>query len=107
MSVWLLIVILAVITYLSRVVAIESLVDKHLHPVFERYLRLIGPAVLSSLLVSQLITTGPQAFHVALSLPVTMGVVMTILTSRKTGNFLLSVIVGVICGLIMRTIISA
>lgn len=82
-------------TYAARAAFIVGVGDRTLHPVLERALRMVGPAVLAALLASLL--TSPDGVDVYVSdLPAVVGTIVAILVAWRTRRFDLTFVAGVV-----------
>ncbi|WP_066371947.1 AzlD domain-containing protein [Neobacillus fumarioli] len=93
---WLLIIILAILTYISRIAGIEALIGRQVNSRVQMYLNYVPAGAISALVASQLfyIKNG----KISLSFPVIVAGIIVAICMKIFKSFLLSVIIGVIAG---------
>jgi branched-subunit amino acid transport protein len=100
---WLLIAILAVTTYLSRLIGLEVMAGRQVSPTLRLYFSYVPAAIIAALIMSQILHT--ENGHTTVSIPVLAGCLAAAITIRFSKRFLLSVIVGMVIGLLVRYLI--
>lgn len=101
---WLLISVLAVTTYLSRITDLLFMAGKKLNPVLRQYFNFVPVAIIVALLVKQ--TLIPSEGHLILSVPVLIACLTGAIAIKLMKRFLPSVALGMIAGLIWRYFFS-
>lgn len=97
---WILVGLLFVFTYISRIIGIEIMAGREMSSTLRLYFNYVPIAIIAALIVKQVLV--PIDGQITISLPVLIGGFFTIIINKVTKNFLLSVIVGIIFGLVVR-----
>lgn len=97
---WLLIGVLAVLTYLSRLIGVEVMAGRKMSPALRLYFNYVPVAIISALIVKQIFI--PSGGHLVLSFPVLISCLTAAIAVRLTKLFLPSVIVGILIGILAR-----
>lgn len=100
MNQWLLITLLAVTTYLSRVIGVEIMAGRKLSPTLRLYFSYLPVGIITALIIKQILV--PVNGQPAVSLPVLIGCLATAIAIKKIKVFLPAIIIGVIAGLLAR-----
>lgn len=101
---WILIGLLAVTTYISRIIGVEVMAGRKMNSTLRLYFNYVPVAILSALIVKQILT--PTHGQIAVSLPVLIGCLSTAIVIKLTKWFLPSVIIGIAFGLLARYFLS-
>lgn len=97
---WLLIGILAVLTYLSRATGISLMAGRRLTPAVRLYFQYVPTAIMVALIVKQIVVpSGPQ---LTFSLPVFIGCLAAAAFIKIFHRFLPAVGAGIASGLLIR-----
>ncbi|GAY78140.1 hypothetical protein NBRC111894_3694 [Sporolactobacillus inulinus] len=99
-SQWLLIVVLAAATYLSRILGITVMAGRQLSPAVRLYFNYVPTAIIVALIIKQIFVSSNG--HLVLSLPVLAACLAGALSILLVKKFLPSVVAGVVIGLIVR-----
>lgn len=97
---WLLIGVLAVMTYLSRFLGVEVMAGRKMSPTLHLYFNYVPVAIITALIVKQIFI--PSAGHLAVSFPVLISCLIAAIAVRLTRLFLPSVVIGIVIGLLVR-----
>lgn len=97
-DVWLIIGVLAISTYLSRIVGLEIMAGRKMNPALRLYFEHVPVGVMAALIIKQLFT--PAGGH--LSVPVLTGCLATAVATLTTKRFLPSVLIGILAGWSVR-----
>ncbi|PTM56795.1 AzlD domain-containing protein [Desmospora activa] len=97
---WILIGLLTVITYLSRIIGVEIMAGRKMSPTLRLYFQYVPIAIITALIIKQIFI--PTDGQLTLSLPVLIGCLSTAIIIRITNWFLPSVAIGVMAGLFTR-----
>jgi len=97
---WILIGLLAISTYMSRVMGVEIMAGREMSLTLRLYFNYVPVAIISALIVKQILV--PSDGQLTFSFPVLIGCLSTAIVKKKTKMFLPSVVVGVIIGLFVR-----
>jgi len=97
---WILIGLLAVTTYISRIIGIEIMAGREMSPDLRLYFNCVPVAIISALLIKQILV--PADGPPVVSLPVLIGCVSTAITIKIAKSFLPAVVIGVMAGLLAR-----
>ncbi|MEA1961022.1 MAG: AzlD domain-containing protein [Bacillota bacterium] len=100
---WILIGLLAVSTYISRIFGVEIMAEREMSPTLRLYFSYVPVAIMSALVVKQILV--PTDGQLVISLPVLIGCLATAIAIKKLNAFLPSVVIGVIIGLLARYLI--
>ncbi|MBS4201995.1 AzlD domain-containing protein [Bacillus sp. FJAT-49732] len=97
---WILIGLLAVSTFLSRIIGVSVMAGREMNPTLRLYFSYVPIAIMSALIVKQIfITTNEQ---LVISLPVLIACLAAAVSIKLTKVFLPSVVIGVLFGLLAR-----
>ncbi|RYL93087.1 AzlD domain-containing protein [Sporolactobacillus sp. THM7-4] len=99
-SQWLLIIMLAAVTYFSRILGITVMAGRKLHPVIRLYFNYVPTAIIVALIIKQIFV--PSNGHLVLSLPVLAACLAGGLSILLVKKFLPSVVIGVVIGILVR-----
>ncbi|MCO7175773.1 AzlD domain-containing protein [Sporolactobacillus kofuensis] len=97
---WILIGVLAVATYVSRVLGLTVMAGRELNPAVRLYFNYVPTAIIVALIVKQIFI--PSGGHLVLSLPVLAACLAGALAILLFKKFLPSVVAGVVVGLLVR-----
>lgn len=97
---WILIAIIAVLTYASRVIGIELMAGRKLNATVRMYLNHVPIAIMVVLILKQMVT--PSDGQLVLSVPVLASCLATILVMNRFKSFLPSFAVGIAVGICVR-----
>lgn len=97
---WFLIILLAISTFLSRIIGVELMAGREMNPTLRLYFSYVPIAVISALIMNQILTTTKG--QIVISFPVLIGCITTALTNKITNIFLPSVVIGIAIGLLSR-----
>lgn len=101
---WILIALLSVSTYISRIIGVEIMAGREMSPGLRLYFNYVPVAIISALIIKQILV--PADGQVVISLPVLIGCLSTAIVIKKFKSFLPSVVIGVIIGLLVRYFLS-
>ncbi len=95
-----LIALLSISTYLSRVIGVEIMAGREMNATLRLYFNYVPIAIIAALIVNQMLvpTDGGTVF----SLPVLIGCLATAITIKVIHTFLPSLIIGIAAGLLAR-----
>jgi len=103
---WILIGLIAITTYLTRIIGVELMAERKINARFSQYFNYVPVAIITALVVKQIVVTGGEIGGVnnrlSISYPVLIGCLVTAITIKKTESFLPSVALGAIIGLLAR-----
>jgi branched-subunit amino acid transport protein len=102
---WILIGVLAVATYLSRIVGLEMMAGRQMSPTLRLYFNYVPVAIIAALVVKQILV--PTDGQIVISAPVLIGCLATAITLKLINRFLTSVIVGIVIGLLVRYLLMS
>ncbi|MEN1968664.1 AzlD domain-containing protein [Lentibacillus sp. N15] len=97
---WILIGLLAISTYLSRVIGVEIMSERSIHPTLRTYFNYVPIAIIAALLVNQILT--PADGEIVLSIPVLTGCLVTAVAVKILNMFLPAVVIGMAAGMVTR-----
>jgi branched-subunit amino acid transport protein len=97
---WLLIGLLAVLTYLSRMIGVEAMAGRQLSPTLRLYFSYVPVGIMSALIMKQIFL--PAEGSLSFSLPVLIGCLVAAISVKISNMFLPSVIIGVVIGWFVR-----
>ena len=104
-TLWLVIAGMAFVTFVPRIVPILLLSGRKMPDIVRRWLSLIAPAILSALLMPELLlnrSTTPATLALTLSNTYLLASVPAFLIAWKTKNLCLTVVVGLIAVALLR-----
>lgn len=101
---WILIGLLAVSTYISRIIGIEIMAGREMSATLRLYFNYVPVGIISALIIKQILV--PTDGQLAISFPVLIGCLATAITIRIVKIFLPSVMTGAIIGWLTRYLIS-
>lgn len=104
LSHWILILLLALSTYISRILGIEIMGGREISPAMRLYFNYVPVGVISALVVKQILV--PENGHLSVSLPVLTACIIAAIVVKKTKMFLPSLVIGGIIGLLVRNLLS-
>lgn len=99
-NVWLFIGLLAVSTYLSRIIGLEIMAGRKMSPALHLYFQYVPVGIISALIIKQIFV--PTDGQLSLSFPVLIGCVSTAFAILTTKRFLPSVGIGILVGWLVR-----
>ncbi|QTM99100.1 AzlD domain-containing protein [Sediminibacillus dalangtanensis] len=97
---WILIGLLAVSTYFSRIIGTAFMAGRELGPALRRYFDFLPIAIITSLILKQMII--PVNNQLTLSIPVLIGSLVTAVILRISSRFLPSLLTGMLAGILIR-----
>lgn len=97
---WLLIIGLAISTYISRLIGLEAMTRIKASPLVELYFRYIPASMITALIVVQMMS--PENGHTYISIPVLIASIVGMLTMLRSKSLLLSLITGILSGMGVR-----
>ncbi|SEN31885.1 AzlD domain-containing protein [Lihuaxuella thermophila] len=100
LNTWILIGLLSVCTYLSRVIGVEIMAGRKLSPTLSLYFNFVPVGIISALIIKQILV--PADGQLNISLPVLIGCLATAIAMKKLNLFLPSVVIGVMVGMLAR-----
>lgn len=100
MNDWILVGCLAVCTYLSRLAGVEFMAGRNLNPKLRLYFGYVPVAILSALLVDQILT--PSGGRTVVSVPVLAACLATFAARKFVKSFLPCILIGIAVGLLVR-----
>jgi branched-subunit amino acid transport protein len=106
MTIWLIMIALAIGTFLIRVSFIALLSDRALPPLLSRALRFIPAAVLSALVVPQILTRN-NALQISLSNPQLVAGIAATLVAWRTRNVLATILIGMLVLWVLQYLAAA
>lgn len=101
---WILVGLLSLSTYISRIIGVEIMAGKELKPTLKEYFNYVPVAIISALIVKQILV--PADGQLTISLPVFIGCLFTTIAIKITKRFLPPVIIGIIIGLLVRSFLK-
>lgn len=102
---WILIILLAASTYITRIVGVESMASREMSATLRLYFQYVPVAIMAALIVTQMVTPTDSG-HVTVSLPVLIGCVATGIAIQWSKHFLPSVIIGIVIGVAARMFLN-
>lgn len=97
---WVLIIVLCIVTFLSRLMGVEIMAGRVLNPTLRLYFNFVPIAIMVALIVDQIFTTNHGSSSI--SLPILGGSIAAALMIKVTRSFLLTVVIGILVGLGIR-----
>lgn len=97
---WILIGLLAVSTFLSRIIGLEIMAGRKLNPTLRLYFSYVPVAIMTALIISQILTSTEG--QLSASIPVLVGCLVTAISIKLFKSFLPSVVIGIAAGLLAR-----
>ncbi|PTX55098.1 branched-subunit amino acid transport protein [Melghirimyces profundicolus] len=97
---WILIGLLSVSTYVSRIIGVEIMARRKMGSAFRIYFNYVPVAIISALIIKQILV--PTEGHLDISYPVLIGCLSTAITMKIIKIFLPSVVIGIMIGLLAR-----
>lgn len=101
MNFWFLVILLAVTTYLTRAIGAEIMVGREMGPTMRMYFNYVPIGIIMAIIIKQIIV--PVEGQLVISMPVLIGCLATAFAIKKTRMFLLSIVIGVAVGLVVRS----
>jgi branched-subunit amino acid transport protein len=101
---WILIGLLAVSTYISRIIGIEIMAGREMNATLRLYFNYVPVGIMSALIIKQILV--PADGQLAISFPVLIGCLSTAIIIKIIKMFLPSVVIGAIIGWLARYLIS-
>lgn len=101
---WTLIGLLAVSTYISRIIGIEIMAGREMNATLRLYFNYVPVGIISALIIKQILV--PTDGQLAISFPVLIGCLATAIIIKIIKMFLPSVMIGAIIGWLARYLIS-
>lgn len=99
-NLWLLIFLLFIFTFISRIIGVEVMAGKELKPTLRLYFSYVPAAIITALIINQILSTANG--QLTISYPILIGCLTTALSVKLTKMFLPSVILGMAIGLCVR-----
>ncbi|KXG09492.1 hypothetical protein AT864_02211 [Anoxybacillus sp. P3H1B] len=97
---WLLIGLLSVSTYLTRLLGVEVMAGRRMSPVLRLYFSYVPIGIMSALIIKQVFL--PAGGELTFSPPVLLGCLAAAIVMKISNLFLPSVVVGVVIGWFVR-----
>lgn len=97
---WILIGLLSISTYISRILGLEIMAKREMSPALRLYFNYVPVAIISALIVKQILV--PTSGQIVISIPVLIGCFFTAIIIKKTNLFLPSILCGGAIGLLTR-----
>lgn len=97
---WVLIGLLSISTYISRIIGLEIMAGRELSPTLRLYFNYVPVGIISALIIKQIFV--PTDGQIAISFPILIGCFATAVTIKIKNTFLPSVVIGVAIGLLAR-----
>lgn len=97
---WILIILLAITTFLSRIIGLEIMARQKMNPTLRLYFSYVPVAIISALIVTQILST-PNG-QLIISYPVLISCLATAIAIKTIKMFLPSAIIGIAIGLLTR-----
>ncbi len=97
---WILIGLLSVTTYISRIIGVEIMAGREMSPALRLYFNCVPAAIISALLIKQILV--PADGQLVISVPVLIGCISSAIIIKVTKSFLPAVVIGVMAGLFAR-----
>ncbi|WP_378956807.1 AzlD domain-containing protein [Pelosinus sp. sgz500959] len=101
---WILIGLLAISTYLSRIIGMEMMAGREMSSTLRLYFNYVPIGIISALVVKQILV--PTNGHLVVSFPILIGCLTTAITIKILKTFLPAVLIGAIIGWLSRYLIS-
>ena len=101
---WILIGLLAVSTYISRILGIEIMAGREMNATLRLYFNYVPVGIMSALIIKQILI--PMDGQLIISIPVLIGCLSTAIIIKIIQMFLPSVMIGAIIGWLARYLIS-
>jgi len=101
---WILIGLLAVCTYLSRIIGMEMMSGREMSSTLRLYFNYVPIGIISALVVKQILV--PTNGQLIISFPILIGCLTTAITIKILKAFLPAVLIGAIIGWLSRYLIS-
>lgn len=97
---WLLIGLLSVSTYISRIIGVEIMAGQKMSSTLQLYFQYVPVGIISALIIKQIFI--PTDGQLDISFSVLIGCLSTAISMKIIKMFLPSVVMGVIVGLLVR-----
>lgn len=97
---WILIGILSIATYLSRIIGLEFMAGRTMSPAMRLYFQFVPTAIMSALIVKQIWV--PADGQLQLSFPVLIGCLAAAVAMKAMNQFLSAVVIGIFIGWLVR-----
>lgn len=97
---WILIGLLTVSTYTSRIIGLEMMAGREMSPTMRLYFNYVPVAIIAALVIKQILV--PTDGQLGVSVPVLIGCLATAITYKIINRFLFSVVIGLVIGLLVR-----
>lgn len=101
---WILIIVLCIVTFLSRLIGVEMMAGRAMNPTLRLYFKYVPIAIMAALIVDQMFSNNNGA--TTISLPVLGGCIAATSMILWKRSFLLTVMVGVVIGLSIRYLLN-
>ncbi|AEG58693.1 AzlD domain-containing protein [Desulforamulus ruminis] len=101
---WLLIGLLSISTYLSRILGVEIMAGREISPSLRLYFNYVPVAIIAALIIKQILV--PVNGQLVISLPVLIGCLSTAMAIKIVKMFLPSIIIGGMAGLFVRYLLG-
>ena len=103
MSIWLIMIALAVGTFLIRISFIVLLSNRDVPPLLSSALRFVPPAVLTALVVPQILTRN-TSMEISFANPQIIAGIAAVLVAWRTRNVLLTIVSGMVVMWILQAL---
>lgn len=97
---WILIGLLAVFTYISRIIGIKIMAGREMSPTLGLYFNYVPVGIISALIIKQILV--PIEGQLVISTPILIGCISTAIAIKIIKMLLPSIIIGGIIGLLAR-----
>lgn len=97
---WILIGLLAVSTYLSRIIGMEMMAGREMSSTLRLYFNYVPIGIISALVIKQILV--PTNGQLVISFPILIGCLTTAITIKILNIFLPAVLIGAIIGWLTR-----
>ncbi|KUO50867.1 MAG: branched-chain amino acid transport [Desulfitibacter sp. BRH_c19] len=101
---WILIGLLSVTTYISRIIGVEVMAGREMSPTLRLYFNYVPIGIIAALIIKQILV--PTDGQLVISIPVLIGCLATAIVIKKVKIFLPSVVIGAIIGLLARYLLN-
>ena len=101
---WILIGLLAVSTYLSRIIGMEMMARREINSTLRLYFNYVPIGIISALVVKQILV--PTNGQLVISFPILIGCLTTATAIKLLKAFLPAVLIGATIGWLVRYLIS-
>lgn len=101
---WILIGLLSVTTFISRMIGLEIMAVREISPTLRLYFNYVPVGIITALIVKQILV--PTNGQLVISFPVLIGCIATAIAIRLIKTFLPSVMIGAFIGWLARYLVS-